>query len=96
MSTLWKELHVNALQYKGTDDSIFLQRFKKKIPKYTTGCSCREFWATWTRANPPTYGPNNEYFDWTVKAHNAANVKLGKQEITFEDALELYKNYNCL
>ena len=90
MSNLWKELHTNALKYNGTNNSMFLQRFRRKIPKYTTGCSCRGFWTIWTRANPPIYGPNNEYFAWTVKAHNAVNIKLGKPEISVEDALKFY------
>lgn len=90
MSELWKELHVNALNYKGNNDSAYLLRFKKRIPRYTTGCSCKEFWVQWTRANPPTYGSNNEYFEWTVRAHNAVNEKLGKPALSVEDALKIY------
>ncbi len=92
MSNLWKELHTNALTYTGIDNTRFLRRFGRKIPKYSTGCSCREFWKIWIKANPPVYGSNGEYFAWTVKAHNAVNKKLGKPEITVDEANELYVN----
>ena len=90
MSALWKELHTHAINYTGTNDSTFLGTFARKIPRYTKGCSCQEFWGNWIRTNPPKYGPNNEYFEWTVKAHNAVNKKLGKPEISVEDAIKMY------
>lgn len=89
MSELWKELHMNAISYTGTNNSEFLINFGKKIPRFTTGCSCHEFWRNWTRLNLPTYGPG-EYFEWTVRAHNAVNLKLGKPYVSVEDAIKLY------
>lgn len=93
MSNLWKELHTNALNHKGVNDTVFLAEFGKKIPRYIKGCSCQEFWNIWIRANPATFGPNGEYFAWTVKVHNAVNAKLGKPQITLEDALKLYSTH---
>ena len=90
MTDLWKELHTNAYKYTGTNDSAFLTAFGRKIPRYIKGCSCQEFWNNWVRTNPAVYGPNKEYFAWTVKTHNAVNKKLGKPEMTLEDALKLY------
>lgn len=90
MSQLWKDLHMNAINYTGTNNYRFLTNFGRRIPRYTTGCSCKEFWNKWKKDNPPTYGPNGEYFAWTVKAHNAVNKKLGKPEMTVDDARKLY------
>lgn len=90
MSQLWKELHTRALQYNGINDSAYIAAFGKKIPRYTAGCSCHEFWKNWIKTNPPIYGQNNEYFEWTVKTHNAVNAKLGKPQISVEDAKTLY------
>ena len=90
MSDLWKELHTNALKHEGTNDATFLLNFGRKIKRYTTGCSCNEHWNNWVRTNPPSFGPNGEYFAWTVKAHNSVNKKLGKPEMTVEDALKIY------
>ena len=86
---LWKELHVRALNFKGEDDSPYLISFRSRIPRFTTGCSCKEFWIVWIRQNPPTF---DKYFEWTVKAHNAVNAKLGKPTYTVEEAREFYKN----
>jgi hypothetical protein len=88
MSALWNELHKHALEFTGTNDSIFIAKFSKKIPRYTSGCSCQEFWNNWVYLNPPTY---NDYFAWTVKAHNAVNAKLHKPQISVEDAIKIYK-----
>ena len=87
MSDLWKELHTRSLSFKYNDDMKYLLEFGMKIPRYTTGCKCKEFWVKWIRENPPTF---NKYFEWTVKAHNAVNKKLNKPEFTVEEAKKFY------
>jgi hypothetical protein len=89
MSHLWEELHRNAMEHEGTGDNIFLTNFEKKIPKYS-GCSCRQFWYNWVTRNPPTYTPKGAYFAWTVNTHNAVNAKLGKPQMSLEDAIVLW------
>lgn len=88
MSKLWKELHERAYNFKGTDDIIYLKEFAEKIPRYTRGCKCREFWVTYIRNHPPVFG--EKYFEWTVTCHNAVNLKLNKPVINLEDAKKLY------
>ena len=90
MSLLWKELHTRALQNKGEDDTPYLTEFSKKIPKYTRGCSCQEFWRIYIRTHPPKFGPNEEYFAWTVECHNAVNKKLNKPTYTIEETKKFY------
>ena len=87
---LWRELHERALKNSGENDIIYLAQFATKIPRYTTGCKCKEFWNNWVRLNPPVYGKNGEFFEWTVKAHNAVNAKLGKPQYTVEQAKAFY------
>ena len=87
MAELWKQLHIRALG-NHINDQAFIAEFTRKIPRYTTGCRCKEFWTNWIRGNRPTYG--DEYFEWTVKAHNAVNRKLGKPILTVEEARQLY------
>ena len=82
---LWKELHTRAYNHNGTNDDDFITQFGKKIPRFMTGCSCNEFWIKWIQTNPPKYGIN-EYFEWTVKCHNAVNTKLGKAIMSLENA----------
>jgi len=87
MSELWKELHIRALKIK-INDQRYLNKFALRIPRYTMGCQCKESWNQWVRMNPPTFG--NDYFTWTVNAHNAINKKLNKKEFTIEEARTLY------
>lgn len=88
MSNRWKELHIRALKIK-TNDSYWLKQFAKRIPRYTAGCKCKEHWAKWVKANPPTFG--EKYFEWTIKAHNSVNKRLGKKEYTVEEARTFYQ-----
>ena len=89
---LWRELHLNALHYKGTDDSTYLTDFGKKIPRYAKGCMCREHWYGWVRLNPAVYIPEGSYFEWTVRSHNNVNIKLGKPVMDVDDAKKLYSD----
>lgn len=66
-----------------TDDTTYLLNFANRIPQYE--CKCRQIWI---KENPPTFG--EKYFEWTVKTHNAVNKKLGKTELTLEQARILY------
>lgn len=87
MSELWKELHIRSLQLKEEDITKYLLEFSNKIPRYTIGCKCREFWILWVRNNPPDF---KNFFNWTVKGHNAVNQKLNKPLLTVEEARKLY------
>ena len=91
MAELWKELHTRALNFKGEEDRSFLLNFAIRIPRYTTGCKCREFWNQWVKTNPPVFGNNGEYFAWSTRAHNAVSKKLGKPTYTVEEARKFYE-----
>lgn len=92
MSYLWKELHQRALKNQGEDESHYLHNFASRIPRYVTGCKCKEFYSNWVRTNPATYGKNGEFFAWTVKLHNAVNQKLNKPQYTVEQAKKFYSS----
>lgn len=97
MSELWNELHFHALNYNGTNDWSYLASFGNRIPRYTRGCKCQEHWSAWLRFNAPVFTPTAEYFAWTVKAHNAVNLKLGKPQMSVEEATKIYtEKYNAL
>ncbi len=89
MSNLWEELHIRALTVKDNDHAYLLQ-FGQRIPRYTRGCKCKEFWNSYIKLFPPKFG--KEYFAWTVHAHNAVNKKLGKPYMTIENARIIYEN----
>lgn len=89
---LWKELHRHALhEHKsGHYDMPWINAWSAKIPRFTTGCKCREHWTIWLRSNPPHFSTRGKYFAWTVKAHNAVNTRLKKPTLTVEEARKLY------
>jgi len=89
MAELWKELHLRALTTM-TDDKAYIVAFARRIPRFTTGCKCKEFWNLWVRKNPPTYGA--DYFAWTVSIHNAVNEKLDKPIMSVEEAHKIYSS----
>ena len=91
MAELWKELHLRALNFKGDNDLAYLQEFAKRIPRYTpNSCACKEKWRLFFQKNPPKFGPNGEYFAWTVLGHNETNRQLGKPEFTLQQAKDYY------
>ena len=59
------------------------------IPQY--GCSCKRFYAEWKAANPPDFTSTEAFFAWGVALHNAVNAKLGKPEITIDEAYSIWR-----
>lgn len=78
----WEELH----RKKGTD-AKWLAGWVKRIPNF--GCSCGEEFKRILREIPPRF--DDDWFRWTVEVHNAVNRKLGKPEIDYEKACELWQ-----
>ena len=90
MSALWKELHLRSLA-TDKNDFLYLHVWGSLLPHYTPSqCNCAEFWKKWMRDNPQEYGQPNIYFAWTVKLHNAVNIKLKRDAWSFEDALSYW------
>lgn len=80
---LWALLHARALTHTGTD-STWLDKFNARIPAYC----CGEDWHKWCAAHPPRW---DDYFAWTVEAHNAVNVRLGKPTLGLAAAHALWE-----
>ena len=80
----WKSLH---------DGSILTPRdlanWEICIPQY--GCPCKRFYAEWKAANPPDFASPEAFFRWGVNLHNAVNAKLGKKQITIEEAYSIWR-----
>ena len=74
----WEKLHTQ------TFDRITFEEWVRTIP----GCpTCQRNFRIWLQTNPPRF---DDWQRWTWEAHNAVNAKLGKPEITFEKACELW------
>lgn len=91
MSQLWKELHERAISYTGKDDTKFIADWAAKIPRFTKGCKCNEFWQNWYAKNKADFSNTpDSYFAWTVKAHNAVNAKLNKKILLIDEAKAIW------
>ncbi|QKF93519.1 ERV/ALR sulfhydryl oxidase [Fadolivirus algeromassiliense] len=91
MADMWKELHLRALSkpsFVFRDEKLFVKRWSAGLNN--KGCECKNPWRGWLKANPVDI---NDYFAWTVRAHNAVNAKLGKPTQTVEEAREYWENY---
>lgn len=74
---LWEELHVAAKEEKLT--LSWLLRWESQVPSF--GCSCRDHWKSIRNSLP--FQPT---FEWTWKAHNLVNEKVGHPQLSLEDA----------
>ena len=85
---IWKDLHIYAKTWNGNaeEQQQFIGKIKNRIP-----CGeCKGFWVQETKDNPAPSESADSFFKWTVDVHNKVNVKLGKSEMSLEEALTLY------
>jgi len=85
----WVAVHNGSIR-----DAIGLANWEITIPQYE--CNCRRFYADWKAANPPDFTSPEAFFAWGVALHNAVNAKLGKQQITIEEAYSIWRKTDGL
>jgi len=59
------------------------------IPAF--GCSCKEDFNVYCKDNPPDFSSPEAYWLWGYNLHNWVNRKLGKTELTIEEALAFWR-----
>lgn len=76
---LWTELHTRP-----DADAAYIADFTRRIP-----CGdCRGRWLAILAALPPRFG--DEWFAWTVEAHNRVNAELGRDPMKLPNATALW------
>ena len=73
---LWAELHARPATYSGDTaaELAWLDAFAARVP-----CGdCRRHWRELVEKMPPDLTSAAAYERWTIDAHNAVNVELGK------------------
>ena len=80
----WIALHNGSIV-----DAAGLSEWEKTIPQYE--CGCRAFYAKYKADNPPDFSTPEAFFAWGVNLHNSVNRKLGKPELTYEEALSIWR-----
>jgi hypothetical protein len=83
-----------ALHDGTTKDALSLAKWELEIPSY--GCGCQKFYAEYKAANLPDFSSPKAFFAWGVRLHNAVNRKLGKLEITLEEAYSIWRKTDGL
>jgi hypothetical protein len=70
-------------------DAKSLADWELIIPQY--GCPCKAFYRAWKAENAPDFSSPEAFFAWGVALHNAVNAKLGKPQITLEEAYLIWR-----
>lgn len=61
------------------------------IPSF--GCSCKNEWAKLTSEHPPDFTSAKAFFEWTWDRHNDINRRLQHQEISIDQAYEIWSRH---
>ena len=83
----WSLLH----RYRGCDPQ-WLELWVYFIPRR---CDCKDGYQKILEEVPPDFTSPEAFFAWGVRLHNAVNAKLGKPEITIEDAYSIWRKDNA-
>lgn len=83
----WEELHVWALQLPTAKDRLsFVATFSSRIP-----CGeCKRHWKEVLEKRPPQTASADEFFAWSVEAHNDVNEILEKPRMELAEARPLW------
>lgn len=85
---IWKWLHGMALDWDGSAENLngILTLITNAVP-----CGeCKKHWVEMIKSNPPKATNADDFFAETVAWHNQVNARLGKAEMTVEDARKIY------
>lgn len=80
----WTPLHNGTVR-----DAISLANWELQIPQY--GCACKKEYAIYKAENQPDFSSSESLWLWGVALHNWVNCKLGKPEITIEEANKIWR-----
>ncbi len=81
----WTFLH----RYDGCDPA-WLKSWEGIIPRGR--CDCKTGYLEILKDYPPDFSSPEAFFAWGVTLHNAVNRKLGKPEMTLEEARKLWRD----
>jgi len=91
---LWFSIHVLALSATTFDEKTRFVHFINTLLANFPCQACVEHFRTYLTEHPPHHywQMNQGMFNWSVNFHNSVNQRLGKDVLTYSNALELYQN----
>lgn len=86
----WKLLHEYRLAVWSAKEAEawFRKTWMRQIPRY--GCNCSSEFKKILDLLPPRFETYDDFFLWTVDAHNAVNERLGRPSISLHEALTIW------
>ena len=84
----WGAMHLACLY---ADDFNALATFISSMAEILPCPKCRVHFAQVLSENPfPANGTRKEAFEWSVIVHNIVNARLGKSQVTFDQAFDIW------
>jgi hypothetical protein len=90
---LWYGMHIDAANAKTSKDKEAVIKRIRILQNNFPCQECKVHFANYLTNHPPEEtikGGPDSLFLWTVNFHNAVNYRLGKPQITFEEAKSIY------
>jgi Erv1 / Alr family len=85
---LWARLHLWAHNADLLQVNNWLKSFARQIP-----CGdCRRHWKQLCKRKPPDSRNHAALFAWTVDMHNEVNYRLGKRQLSYIEAMRIWRN----
>lgn len=78
-----------ALHSKRNPTPEWYAEWLDTIPAFD--CQCREHWKKITVKLPPDFSSAENFFVWSVKAHNEVNAPIGNARITLDEARQIWR-----
>lgn len=88
-SNPWTSLHDGTVV-----DALSLANWELQIPQY--GCQCKKDYATYKAETPPDFSSPEALWLWGFNLHNWVNRKLGKPELTIDEARKIWRKSDGL
>ena len=88
-SNPWTPLHNGTVV-----DALSLANWELQIPHY--GCQCKKDYAIYKAENPPDFSSPEALWLWGFNLHNWVNAKLGKPELTIDEARKIWRKSDGL
>jgi len=94
---LWTALHQSSTGYPlapTPEEQQAAQAFVSSLGILTGCADCKNHYDALLQALPPRLGSRQEFFEWSVDAHNQVNARLGKPTMTYDQATLLHQFSN--
>lgn len=90
----WYKFHERAIRYLDDPCECDIKKvlcfYQKKFLRYIGCKTCEVDYIKILQICPIRYSSRLELFNWTVDVHNIINAKLGKAQISYEQAYQLW------